>query len=758
MEIVRLRYHAPPGPDDGYRGAVRDLLVPWNDTRDGIETRLTRWIARDRDQEPGEVHEEAETLARWCGYLREGEPPVSDAVGLAYLYRYLDTRVWRGGACVVLEDAHNAQAAGDGLAIAEAILDRTVGERPVLVLCTLSAEALQSDPAVRRKVDALLERGARRIGLRRLGLTDTRRVVDESLLLDPELARAVALECEGAPLAAGLLLREWASREALVPDARGRFALRKGASLQDEIPSGVDALVRRRIQSALDRSPETAAADALALTALAGQEPPASLVRAIADAGLDTLLTTGLVAEQRGALVFEHSSVHAMAIERAAKLPHRKELHAKLATAWQELGERTGLDVDPHVGMHRLRSGDPDGALGPLLAAARTMTLGGRARDAIRAAALAIEAADATSQPAGQLEARRLHAEALVEAGEPARGAPLLTYALRGGEGDRLGRARLRLALGRAARKTGDHETAHRELEGAWAAFDALRDRIGLLSAATQRAKQLRAEGRHHLAATHWADVLRLNRGDLTVEAEALNGLVEALILEGRLENVDREALRLQRVSRASGDTRRVAEAAATMGILCLVRDAHDEAERHLVAASATAATLGADRLHARCRMLLGRVYRRRHRLDDAEDVASWLVRFASERGMHVTEAEGRVDLAHVWLERGDHARAAEALEAGARALEGTPRHGLWVQVSLLHALLAAERDDEAACVAAWERAREHGLDPSAPPRDVWPIVDTLGRTVMVRAWRTMAARLADRGHDDTEEAVMIDE
>lgn len=188
LEAVRLRYHSPAGVDDGYRGAVRDLLVPWNDSREGMEARLARWIARDRQVIPTSVRDEAAILTRWCGYLSEGELPVTDAVGLAYLYRHLDARGWRGGSCLVIEDAHHARADGDGLSIAEALLDKTIGERPVLVLVTLSAESLARDGGLRRKVEGLQERGARRIGLRRLNLTETRKVVQESLLLEPELS------------------------------------------------------------------------------------------------------------------------------------------------------------------------------------------------------------------------------------------------------------------------------------------------------------------------------------------------------------------------------------------------------------------------------------------------------------------------------------------------------------------------------------------------------------------------------------------
>ena len=162
------------------------------------------------------------------------------------------------------------------------------------------------------------------------------------------------------------------------------------------------------------------------------------------------LLATGLVSEQRGYLVFEHSRIYQKALEMAEKLPNAREVHQRIADAWEALGAATGLDVALPLGLHRLRSGEPDRAVGPLLSAAAYMNQGGR-RDAIRAAAMAIEAADAVGQPTARLEARRLHAEALLEAGHPERAMPLIENALREVEGDRLARARLRVLLRRRA-------------------------------------------------------------------------------------------------------------------------------------------------------------------------------------------------------------------------------------------------------------------------------------------------------------------
>lgn len=755
MEVIHLRYHSPPGVDDGYRGAVRDLLVPWNDTREGCETRLARWLGRDRQVLPKDVHEEAEVLARWCGYLKDGETPVSDAVGLAYLYRHLDVRAWRGGSCLVLEDAHSAQADGDGLAIAEALLDRTVGERPTLVLCTLSAEVLARDAAIRRKVDALASRGARRINLRRLTLAETRRVVQESLALDPELAQSVSLECEGDPLSAGLLLREWASRKLPVINGRGEYTLPNTISAEAAFPTDHDELVRRRLRAALDHSADPAGAEeTIAAIALAGQEPPVALIRIFNDAGLDAILATGLVAERRGYLVFEHVRIWQKALEFAATIPDPPAIHRRLADAWEQLGESTGLDVYLPLGLHRLRASEPARAVGPLLAATKAMNQGGR-RDAIRAAALAIEAADIVGQPTARIEARRLHAEALLESGEPERAMPLIEHALREVEGDRLARTRLHVLLGRAARKQGDLEVAHRELEAARVVFAALRDRNGLIEVAVQRARLARAEGRADNAIAHWSEVLRMNRGDLVLESEALNGLVEARVRAGQLDGIDKLLERLLSVSRASGDTRRIAEGYATRGLLHMERKQWDEAEHFLTSAGAIAATLGADALHLRCRSLLADVLRYSGRLEAAEEVVRWVARFAGERAHSTLVANARIQLALLALTRNEPKRVKEEVDLASDALLGSPRHALWLQIGLLRAVLAAEAGDERTCRAWFAVATERGLlDVQSP--DLWLPLERLVTSTERAGWLDITRRAAARVYNATRATVEV--
>ena len=761
MEVVRLRYHSPPGMEDGYRSAVRDTLIPWNDTREGMELRLRRWLSRDYQKSGDEVGSEAQLLTRWCGYLREGESPPGDAVGLAYLYRYLDARAWRGGSCMLLQDVHHAQGDGDGLAIAEALLDQSVGERPILLVASIDSATLARDAGLRRKVEALQERGALRLGLRRLNMAETRRVIDESLTLAPELARLLTIEYEGDPIGLELLLRDWALRRLLEPDQRGLYRLRPGVRLEDAIPLTTDplnpaSLAHRRIEAAIQNAPDPRAArEVLYAAALSGLEPPAPLIRALNDAGLDALLAVGILAEQNGYLSFEHAQIRDAAIVLAQRSEEVSAIHLRLAQIWAGLAR--DMDVDLAVGTHLLRGGQPEKALTPLLRAVRRMNQGGRARSAIRVAVMAIEAADRVGQPGARLQARRLHAEALVEVGEPERALPLLQHALSGVDGgDRLERARLRVLLGRACRKIGDLEGAARELDNAWQVFETMRDRNGLIEVATQRARLALIEGAAAQEIEHWGYVLR-NRIDPVLEAEARNGMVHALVRAGRLQHIDAQLRRLEGISRLSADVRRIAEATWTTALVHILRRQLEEAERLLNAASAIAATLGADNLHLRCRTALGEVCRYRGDREQALKINRQLIRFCDSRGWSLECAGARVQVALLALARKDLQMFHGEVAAAETDLKDTPRHGLWLHVGLLRAVGCAVDGDERGCRAWWAVARERGIEERHAP-DLWLPLERLGVLARERGWEDIAGRALQRlTIASSAEAVVVD-
>ena len=235
---------------------------------------------------------------------------------------------------------------------------------------------------------------------------------------------------------------------------------------------------------------------------------------------------------------------------------------------------------------------------------------------------------------------------------------------------------------------------------------------------------------------------MRLNRGDQVLEAEALNGLVEAMLDSGQVDHVEKQVERLQRVSRASGDTRRIAEATCSWGMLHLARGETERARRDLEAAAAIAATLGADRLQMRCRLMLIELEQRAGDLDAADEIARWALRFAEERSHHTARAQAALRLGLLGLARGDTARIRGDLEVAEAALQSNPAHALWMHFGALRAALAAEEGDERACRAWWSVARERGLESRAGD-DLRPVLHWLCERAAARGWNDLVAKAA---------------
>jgi serine/threonine protein kinase/tetratricopeptide (TPR) repeat protein len=711
METVGLRYHAPPTLEDGYRGAVQEILCPWYSTRRTLARRLTRWLARDRQAPPETVAAEAEILARWCGHLEVDEAPVNAAVGLAYLYRHLDARAWRGGAALILDDVHRASVQGDGLDIARALLDGTVGERPVFVMATLSAEAARANPAITRRIERLVDRGATLLSLAPLDLEATRLLLRETLPLEEDLADAIAVTCVGNPLAVRLLLQDWAHRGYLVEGANRRVRLAEELRPQSLLPSRIEQLYRSSLQAAVQagEDPE-ATAEALAVLALAGPEAPLPVVRAGSEVGLDSLLASGVVRIAGNHVVFEHGVVERTARELAAALPDAWRIHAEIAAAWRALGETGTLDVDFYVGSHEWKAGEAEDAAGRLIRSARQLHEQGLAGHSLRVARFAFEAAEASGSAALRQEARRRLAEILVDTRDFVGAEELLHEALVLDPMDRLLRARIALLQSRVAMGRGDLASARKALEQAVGPFTTFQDREGLLDVAHGRAVLERQAGDPRGAARHFREALRHLRRDPRREVLLLSGLIEALLMSGEHRDIEGYRQRLVQVARESGDTRNLAQSSHTVGIINLCRRRLDVAERSFQTSSALSSTLGAHQLHLNCQNSLGEVARFRGQLDVAARHYRKFAEYAEEEGMMASAAVGHVNLAMVALSSRDYRALESCVRNAARCVEGAPAHWVRVPISLLGALLAATRGDELLARARLDEAMVQGL------------------------------------------------
>jgi len=711
MEAIYLRYHLPAGPDDGYRGAVQELLAPWNENRSDLQQRLKRWLCRDQQRPPEQVETEASVLARWCGYLEEGETPVNAAVGLAYLYRYLDARAWRGGAIMLLEDTHLAQEDGDGLNICTALLDRSVGERPILAIATVSAESIHKDPTLQAKIASLEARGALRLSVPRMTHGEMEGFLSDRMSVSPDLASSISDYCDGSPAKALLLLRDWAIRGELQQGTDRQFYIDPDTSIQSLLPPDNDTLYQRRIQGAVASTEDSDAAfEALAATALAGQEPPLSVVHEVNPEGLDALLATGIVRQRGWRIVFEHTRIQFAARQIALGRPDVADLHRRLSEAWANLGERTGVDVDLPVGVHRLHSGSANTAVVPLLRAARRALDEGRTPLALDAARLGMAAADRTGALSARAEARLRLAEAYLDLDRPDDGRRVLEETRNIGHLDRRTTAWIWVFLSRVEAAHGDLSGARQYLESASVNFEATRDREGLIHTNHGLGTVCRLEGTPSQAANHYGRMLRLSREDPRIEVKALRGLVEARVVGGRLEGVEELVLRLRKAALTSGDTRNIAQATDCAGLVYLARQDLENAERHFHTSRALSATIGDDRLQLLTEKNLGEVFRYRGDARNAERFYEMVVRFSTDRSWAGSAAVGHLNLALVHMERDAPRMARISIEQAEAQLQNRPKHWAWMFIGLMRAIWAAQEGDERTCRAWWAVANERGV------------------------------------------------
>jgi tetratricopeptide (TPR) repeat protein len=643
MDTAWVRYAASDGSEDGISGAVHALA----------------------GSEPAHAAADA------------------DAPPLAAFRAHVARRAARGGCCVVLEDAHRAHARGEGLAFAHTVLADGVPAGPVLVVCTLAEEGLTADESLRARVEALEALGAVRIPVAPLDRTTTRERLDTTVALRPSLADALVDLHAAEPGALDLRVRAWAAAGLLQPKAPGWFDLAPGVPVRG-VP--LDALARERLGSVLARAPDpAAAARAAALAALAGHDAPPSVLRALEESGTDALIAAGLLVERLHGMGFEHPSVDAAARHLAAARPDRAALHAELAAAWQAFGARRGVDADRAVGLHLLASGDANGALPYLVRTVRQLLARGRAADAVRIAARAVEAAEALPVRTGRdtdvavmrAEARHLHAEALLEAGDVPRAAHLLDFVLRRGVEVPEVRARLRLLRARAARKLHDPAAALRHLDDAASIATGVDADAWVDGAAgppgvdgrarlraelcIERARVLRAAGRHGEAADAWHDARVAAGGAADLALRALPGLVEALVQVGRSESAGPHAAVLEALLDGAATH---ADGWGALALWHLAQRRVPEAVACGTRAAEAAVAVAADGLFVRVTGLLAEAHRRCGAYAAARLAARRSGRMARFRGDRHAEASALLQEARCAASAGDEAEARAAAAA----------------------------------------------------------------------------------------------
>jgi serine/threonine protein kinase/tetratricopeptide (TPR) repeat protein len=718
-ESATLTYRRPACSEDGYAGAARAILRPWNENRSTLEARLQRSISRERGSRDDMVMEEASLLARWCGLLDEGEQPVAAGIGLREVYRFLEARSWRGLSVLVLDNVQWAAEDGDGLSIAESVVQATQDgkESPILVLATLRSEDVSKDHALQERIQALEAAGALKLDLPRLDRGGTEALLNESLTLAPELARKVAERCEGNPLFARQLLLDWADHGWLVDTGGLKFGLAPEVDADAVMPSDAQALFVERVNALAQASgaPQEFT-DIVHLAAMAGQTFPRALLVTLAGPELyATVRGSGLWVETDEWVRFDHGLLHQALREQAAARDDVKALHGRLAEQWASLGQAAAHDFSFDIGRHAHAAGDYEMAVDHLLQAAERAYHLGRTRELEAAAELAVEACNQDrgvkwragsgvlwSARVSQVEGRAQEAaERFFKAHQ------LLSHI----EDDE-GRMEALVGMGWAAMKRGKFDRAERRYKEAMQLAKAQRTFAGetscVMGLAWMEQQKRNSEGAEILFSRALARYGRLD--DQRGAAEALLGkafvarrtgrLKEALDLYQEAEEAHQEADELLGVARARH------------GRALVHRQLRGFKEAHRLHREALdiAEDLGATQLMMLCRSALGDIYRARGNQKRAKEIYEAHLRWAKRQGVLEDTIAARLDLAHVALIGRDLGAMYQHAKSASKLLQTVPGHWMWAFYRLVVATWWAMRGDGEKTYRSLWSASELGL------------------------------------------------
>ena len=141
-EPLWLSYHQEAEPTDGYAGATKEWIRPWNETTEALYSRVLRRIGRSRGRMDAATRMESADLVEWA-LPSPGTPTPADAIALREVYRRLHAMNWRGLSVLILDGAHWSEEPGDGLSLATTILRSAASgaNQRTLVLAAVDAGA-----------------------------------------------------------------------------------------------------------------------------------------------------------------------------------------------------------------------------------------------------------------------------------------------------------------------------------------------------------------------------------------------------------------------------------------------------------------------------------------------------------------------------------------------------------------------------------------------------------------------------------------
>jgi tetratricopeptide (TPR) repeat protein len=712
-ECARMRWQQPAGVDDGFAGAARDMIRPWNESRTSLVGRLKQVLARDKGVYDDAICHEADALARWCGLLEPDEDPPRDELALRALYRHLEQRAWRGLVCLSLDDAMWAEAEGDGLAIAEAVLSASaedVHSTPLFVVATLRLEALQSSPALADRVRLLEAHGACRIDLPRLDMRGTRALLAQSLTLQPHLADQVARRCEGNPLFARQILLEWTQRGLLVDTGGLLFGLSEGIDPAQVLPTHARHLFEERVARLASGSDDPARFQQIVhMTALLGRALPATVLDGLAGPEMAHLVRSCGLWVQRGATVaFDSSMLYDSMREMALDREDVAALHHELGRTIHRV---EGAHLALFSGRHAMAGGDDLFASERLLESAEHGWRSGRTTEL-----------DEASTGLWGLVERQASLAHLSGVAALWRGRAHQLHGRAGQAGESFGHARvppLQIEAGLGVGWSWLHRGQLQRAEDVYGQTLQLAKADG-----DRRAQALALAGRAQVEQQrrnfHGAAILFSRAAHLLDAAGEGRALGDVLVGHGRVAR--RSGLLAEARELFAAAIEAFAEANDPLGVaraelgdaLTQQQQGRDaEAEHELKGTLAAAEQLGAMGLLMEIRLALGEGHRRLGDWSRAEAAYADHLEWAGTHALFEQRLVSLLGWARLLRQTGQTLDALQPLNRARQDLDSQPGHWLWAPmwlvVALVHADLGQEKAAYEALWAGWELGlRDH--------------------------------------------------
>ncbi|MFO0722529.1 MAG: protein kinase [Myxococcota bacterium] len=274
----------------------------------------------------------------------------------------------------------DAQWGADALTFVKQVLESSGrGPEPILFLITVREDLIAERPVEAALLTAIEKTPrARRVELPPLGPDDHRRLVEELLLLEGELAEQVSMRTEGNPLFAVTLVGDWVARGVLRVGKRG-FVLKAGEKAV--IPDRIHELWSTRVERLVELR-GASVLPALEMASLLGNEVEAiEWKMACQEAGIALpeslaadLANVRLVAVTASGFSFVHGMARE-SIERelmaSSSRAHTAGLHSAIVRMLEKRWALETRGVAERIAEHLILAGRREEAVDPFLRAAK---------------------------------------------------------------------------------------------------------------------------------------------------------------------------------------------------------------------------------------------------------------------------------------------------------------------------------------------------------------------------------------------------